>query len=370
MPWREAFATLLGPGLFSGITCGDWWRLLRENRFAIEPPYWGRAVVITLGSIPNTALGWLENALYGRRISRMNIEPPLFVLGAWRSGTTHLHNLLAQDDRFAFLNYYQALFPHTFLCTEKTNAKLAHFLMPKKRVQDNMAMGAGEPQEDELALCALTGRSFLFSEAFPRNAAAYDRFLTMRAASADELATWKTALTWLVRKLAFRYGRPLVLKSPAHTSRIRLLLELFPDAKFLHIHRHPYAVLQSAMHTVLKVAPWWALQRNDFSHLDDRTIRQYQEIYDAFFEERNLISQGHFHELSFADLEGDPIGQMRQAYEALDLPAFSHVEPALGRYMNSIAGYKKNTFSDLSPEFRAKAATACRRCFEKWGYSA
>jgi hypothetical protein len=120
----------------------------------------------------------------------------------------------------------------------------------------------------------------------------------------------------------------------------------------------------------LKVTPWWALQSNDFRDLDNRTIRQYQEIYDAFFEERNLIPEGHFHELSFAVLERDPIGQLRRAYDALDLPAFSHVAPALGRYLNSIAGYKKNTFSDLSPEFQAKAAIACRRCFEEWGYSA
>jgi hypothetical protein len=369
MSWRETIATHLGPGIFIGITAGDWWRQLRQNRFAVEPPYWGRAAVITVGSLPNTALRWCENALYGRRIRQTKIDPPLFILGAWRSGTTHLHNLLAQDDRFAYPNYYQALYPHIFLCTQKTSAKLVGLVMPKKRPQDNMPMGVREPQEDELALCTLTGHSFLLSEAWPRNAATYDRFLTLRSASSKELAEWKSALTWFVRKLTFHYGRPLVLKSPAHTSRIKLLLELFPEAKFVHIHRHPYAVLQSARHTVLKVTPWWTLQRNDFSDLDDKIIRQYQELYDAFFEQRGLIPEGHLHELSFDELERDPIGQLRQVYEALDLPPFDHVEPALRRYLNRIAGYKKNTFSELPPAFQASAATACRRCFEEWGYS-
>ena len=160
-----------------------------------------------------------------------------------------------------------------------------------------------------------------------------------------------------------------MLKSPAHTSRIKLLLELFPEAKFVHIHRHPYAVLQSARHTVLKVSPWWTLQRNDHRELDDRVIRQYQEIYDAFFEERGLIAKGHFHELSFEELERDPIGRLRQAYEALDLPPFDHVEPALRRYLTGIADYKKNTFSELPPDLRARAARAWRRCFEEWRYS-
>src|SRR5207244_7988419 len=80
----------------------------------------------------------------------------------------------------------------------------------------------------------------------------------------------------------FLYGQPLVLKSSGHTCRIRLLLELFPDAKFVHIHRNPYAVFQSTRRTVLKVSPWSVLQRPDHSDLDDRTIRQYKEVYDVF----------------------------------------------------------------------------------------
>jgi hypothetical protein len=368
MAWREAFASHLGPGVFAGMTFGDWWRILRQNGFEVDPPFWGRAALITLGSFPNTLLRRLENAIYSRQIVRTKVEPPLFVLGAWRSGTTHLHNLFAQDDRFTFLNYFQALYPHSFLCTERTNAKAAHFLMPKKRVQDNMPMGVREPQEDELALCAIAGFSFLFSNAWPRNAAAYDRFLTMKDASDAEIGKWKASLMWLVRKLSFRYGRPLVLKSPAHTARIRLLLELFPEAKFDHIHRHPYAVVPSARHTVIKVTPWWALQRNDFKDLDDRTVGQYREIYDAYFEQRHLIPKGHLHELSFESLEQDPLGQLRAAYEALDLPSFSHAEPALRRYLTNIAGYKKNSLPDLSPEFKAKVASACRRCFEEWNY--
>jgi omega-hydroxy-beta-dihydromenaquinone-9 sulfotransferase len=368
MAWRESFASHLGPGVYAGVTFGDWWRILRQNRFQVDPPFWGRAALITLGSVPNTLLRRLENAIYSRRIERTTIEPPLFVLGAWRSGTTHLHNLFAQDNRFAFLNYFQALFPHSFLCTERANAKAAHFLMPKRRVQDNMAMGIGEPTEDEVALCAVAGFSFLFSNAWPRNAAAYDRFLTLKAASQAEIETWKSSLAWLVRKLSFLYGRPLVLKSPAHTARIRLLLELFPQAKFVHIHRHPYAVVPSARHTVIKVTPWWALQRNDFADLDDRTLRQYREIYDAYFEQRDLIPKGRLHELSFEALERDPLGQLRSAYEALDLPAFSQAEPALRRYLASIVDYKKNSLPELSPEFKAKVATTCHRCFEEWNY--
>src|SRR5262245_7566479 len=38
MAWRERFLQTVGPGIFAGITSGDWLSLLRENRFAIDPP--------------------------------------------------------------------------------------------------------------------------------------------------------------------------------------------------------------------------------------------------------------------------------------------------------------------------------------------
>ena len=77
----------------------------------------------------------------------------------------------------------------------------------------------------------------------PRQAKRYDKYLTFREASLDEIARWQSALKWFVQKLAYSKGnRPLVLKSPAHTGRVRLLLEAFPEARFIHIHRNPYDV--------------------------------------------------------------------------------------------------------------------------------
>jgi hypothetical protein len=175
-------------------------------------------------------------------------------------------------------------------------------------------------------------------------------------------------LQWFVRKLSFKYRRPLVLKSPGHTCRIRLLLDLFPDARFVHIHRNPYAVFQSSLHTVRKVTPWSALQRPDYSNLEDRTIRQYKEVYDAFFEERGLIPKGRLHELSFEELETDPVGQLRKLYERLNLADFERVEPVLRQYLCSLSGYKKNAFPELSAELKERIAREWRRCFDEWNY--
>src|SRR5215472_18095060 len=141
MSWREAFLVRFSAGAIPGITLGRWLRVLRENHFAVDRPYWGRAVAITLASIPNTLLAVWENWFYGRKVRNTRVAPPLFILGIWRSGTTHLHNLLAQDDRFAYPTTYQVLYPHTFLTTEKRNARLLRAFLPEKRFQDSVKLG-------------------------------------------------------------------------------------------------------------------------------------------------------------------------------------------------------------------------------------
>ena len=369
MAWREEFLIRFGPGSFSGITLGLWWKVLRENRFAVDRPYWGRAALIALNCPTNTLLAACERLVHGRRARETKVEPPLFILGAWRSGTTLLHNLLAQDHRFAYPNNYQVFYPHTFLTTEAAHAQLVGAMFPKTRPQDNMTMGVREPQEDEFAIVALTGRGLPMGWSFPRATGFYDRYLTLRDLSPSELAEWKAALAGFVRKLAYKNGKPLVLKSPGHTGRIKRLLELFPDARFVHIHRNPYDVFQSTRHMIRKVAPWWALQRPEHGDLDDRVIRQYNEVYDAFFEERGLVPDGRFHELAFEALEADPVGQVQSLYEALALPDFQAARPALERYAASLANYKKNAYPPLPDDDRERVAREWRRGFEEWGYA-
>src|SRR5439155_13687857 len=118
MAWRDTFLRYFGPGLLGGITAGDWWRLLRDNHFAIAPSCLPRAMAISLQCLPNSVFRWYEHWRYGRQLNDVAVERPIFVLGHWRQGTTHLHNLMTVDQRFAFANNYQALFPHSFLSTE------------------------------------------------------------------------------------------------------------------------------------------------------------------------------------------------------------------------------------------------------------
>jgi hypothetical protein len=369
MAWREAFLRWFGPGMLGGITFGDWVRLLRDNRFDISPRRLLRAMAITGQSAQNSVMRWVEERRYGQLVADAEVLPPIFVLGHWRSGTTHLHNLLAVDERFAFPNNYQTFFPHALLSMESVQSRFIQWFLPARRPMDNVEWTMRSPQEDEFALCIMTFMSPCMGWFFPKRREHYDRYLTFRGVCEREVAQWQSALVAYLKRLSWKYKRPLVLKSPPHTGRIRRLLEIFPSAKFVHVHRDPYAVFASTRKTLTVNFAMHCLQRPPLEDLDEWIIRQYRAMHEAFFEERGLIPPGQYHEVCFEELEADPVGQMRRLYEALGLPAFSVARPALERYVNGIRGYKKNEFPELPVALRRRIADAWRLCFEQWGYA-
>ncbi len=365
--WRETFLLRIASGQFAGIATGDWLSLLRDNRYAVDRPYLLRAALVTLNSLGNSVLRRYENAVYGPRVRKTEVRSPVFILGHWRSGTTHLHNLFAVDHRFAYPNLYQVVFPHTFLCSEPVGARLLALLVPKRRLGDDMAQHLAMAAEDEFALCAATLRSPYLSWSFPRRAEHYDRYLTLRSVPQSEVAEWKEGLKFFLQKLTWKHRRPLVLKSPPHTCRIRLLLELFPDARFVHVHRNPYVVFLSTRRRRDTVAEYFRLQR-PAAATDETLIRRYSEMYDQFFAERPLIPASRYHETAFEDLERDPVGQLREIYAKLGLPDFSEVETPVREYVASLSGYRTKEYPELPRALRSRIGSAWRRSFEEWGY--
>lgn len=369
MSWRERFLIQCGPGVLAGITHGDWLTLLRENRFSVDPAYLPRAAAISLAAAMNSVSRWHEEYRYGAKWKDLQVLPPLFVLGHWRSGTTHLHYLLGLDNRFAFPNFYQVHYPHTFLSTERLLSGMMAFFMPRHRPYDNMRLALNVPDEDEFAMCVLGFMTPYLTGVFPRRAEHYDQFLTFRNAPSSAVEQWKSSLRIFLQKLTLKYDKPLVVKSPTHTGRIKLLLDMFPDARFVHIHRDPYTVFQSLVHTHATALPFARLQDTRSVDWTERIIRQYKELYDAYFEQRELIPDGRFHELRFEELERDPVGEMRKLYTSVGLPKFENVELTLRTYLDSLSHYRKNVFPELAPDVRRHVASEWGRCFEEWGYS-
>jgi hypothetical protein len=127
-------------------------------------------------------------------------------------------------------------------------------------------------------------------------------------------------------------------------------------------------VFQSCRH-YFDTATWYTyLQRPQLDGMDQRIIRRYVELYNAFFEDKGLIPSGQFHEVRFEDLESEPVSELRRLYDTLSLPGFHEFEPRLHAYVDSLAGYQKNEFPNLASRLRREVAEHWKRSFDEWGY--
>ena len=368
----ESARVLLFKSLFTnlcGVTAGDWFTILRRHGLSIAPSVWPRAAVVSVGSVLNSWYKWREDRAFAEQVASTAIRPPVFILGHWRSGTTLLHNLLALDDRFAFPNLYEVFFPHTFLGTEDHRNGLVAPLVPQTRIFDNVAQGFDLPNEDEFATAAMSLCSPYMSWAFPKASEEYERFLTFRDVPESDRLRFETSLVTFLKKLTLRYQRPLLLKSPPHTGRLAMLARMFPDAKFVHVHRDPFTVYQSTLHLNRVFTGCLQFQKSDPNDLEDGVLRRYRLMHDAYFDERDSIPEGRLHELAFEHLEIDPVRQVRLIYERLNLPDFDELQPKLEDYVESLSSYRKNRYTELDRESKARVRESWSRSFETWGYS-
>ena len=157
----------------------------------------------------------------------------------------------------------------------------------------------------------------------------------------------------------FRHRKTVVLKNPNHSFRIKVLLDIFPEAKFIHIVRDPYVVYPSSIHLVKSLSRVHSLQRPTFEGLDERVLATYVDLYRKVDEGRELVDPARFYELRYEDLIADPEGQLRRLYEHLRLGCFEQYRPRLRQYLADHADYETNSY-DLTAE-------QCKIVTERWG---
>src|SRR5690554_5831743 len=89
------------PRFWHGMRVRPYWRLMASNRFRVHPFRIPMAVLVAGCTLVNSSLARVQQLVYGRRLRDVQLsEPPIFILGHWRSGTTYLHELLSLDESF------------------------------------------------------------------------------------------------------------------------------------------------------------------------------------------------------------------------------------------------------------------------------
>jgi hypothetical protein len=357
------------PRIWEGCHFTAWMRLLSHNRFAVGWRCLYIAVIVTFVSCFHSFLHLLQTIVYGRRIARTTIrQAPIFIIGHWRTGTTFLHELLILDPRHSYPNTYQCLVPNHFLLTERLFTRWLWFLMPSRRPMDNMAAGWTHPQEDEFALCMLGQPSPYLTIAFPNRPPQYSEYLGLEGLSLRARERWKKAFFRFLQCLTLKDPRCLILKSPPHSCRIRVLLELFPEARFVHIVRDPYVVFPSTVNLWKALYETHGLQKPTFQGLEEYVFSTFPRIYEGVQKGRSLVAPSRFYELRYEDLVRDPVGEMRKLYDHLGLGGFDAYIPRLEAYLSTVTGYQRNRYQQLAPEIQEKISRRWGDVIRKYGY--
>ena len=99
-------------------------------------------------------------------------------------------------------------------------------------------------------------------------------------------------------------------------------------------------------------------------HVLDTFVR----MYSRFEQDRDLIPPGNLVDVHYESLVADPVGQLRQIYESLDLGGFATVEPAISQYARQMRGYRRNQHT-LAPEQTERVRQRWAPYFERYGYA-
>jgi hypothetical protein len=332
-----------------------WFSLLKRNR--VDRKYWHKAFFISLITLLVYPLQWIQEWLYRRKFRQVDFEknPPIFVLGHWRSGTTHLHYILHQDPQFGTLSNYQA-FLFTVAQLSKTWLKwMLSPLMPSTRPQDNTSIDMNKPAEEEQPFCTISTRTGMHSWHFPKNSTYFKKYNLFEGITPKEKKLWQRDYLHCLRNIAvFNNEKRLVLKNPHNTSRVKELLELFPNAKFIFIHRDPIDVFLSTRHLYKKMVSTQYLQPASQEEVDAMIFDYYKKIVRKYLNERHLIPEGNLIELSYHQLKEQPEQEVEKIYRELGLPNYTQAKPHITRYLQSTKKYKANSYKPIDENLRRK----------------
>jgi hypothetical protein len=351
-----------------GISLHNWIILLFKVRFNIYIGFLPKALFLTGMIVFNTPFHLYEYFIYSSKIKRVKLKSPVFVLGHPRSGTTYLNNILSKDPVFSFSSTYDVLTPHVFLTLGKGFKNMLKKALPSTRPQDNVKMTIDSPKEEEFAMANMSQASYIHGFFFPKR--------IMKIFNESVLFTegnysnhWKKKYDYFLKKLAFKYNNnQLLLKSPANTARIKEIVELYPDAKFIHIYRNPYDVYRSTERLYEKILPITSFQKVDNPKMEKYIIEAYSKMYQKYFKDRKDIPSNQLFEVSYETFVKEPLATIEKAYTHLGLRSFKEAEELFLREVKDVVSYQKNKYTSIPKSIKEKINVDWKFAFDEFEY--
>lgn len=354
-----------------GADPGTLVRLAAANRLPLS--MWPRLAAFFGAALARAPLSLAERAWTAMQADPLNdMQSPVFILGHWRSGTTHLFNLMSRDPRFAWPDPIATGLPWDFLLLGRALRPLLKRALPESRLIDNVEVNPDSPQEDEIALASMQGLSYYHALYFPDKLAGHferGAFPDDNRVAPDALKRRARRLRHYCRKLLLNMpGDILLVKNPIYTGQVAWLRSLWPNARFVHIHRNPYVVFDSTCNFYRKLLPAYALQPFDAEAAEPVILDAYPRMLERLYADTADLPEDRFIEIAYAELDEQPMACLKSVYTQLGLGDFERQAPRFEAYLEGIRGYEKNPHR-LTAENLDKVDAAWGPWLKRWGYS-
>jgi hypothetical protein len=266
------------------------------------------------------------------------IRAPIVVLGLPRTGTSHLHGLLAQDPRLRSLPYWESLEPIPEPGRRSTVARLdprrrrceqvlrfQHWVMPLFPAMHEMTADACH---EEIQLLAVDFSTMLF-EASYRIPSYRDWY-----AASDQTEAYRTLRVLLQALQWLRGPKRWVLKSPQHLEQLGPLLRVFPDARIVQTHRDPVRVTAS-----MCTMATYGLRMNS-AHIDPVASGHYwaarvERMLRKSVDDRRLVPAAQILDVRFDEFMADELGTVERVYAFAGQPFDDTARRATAAYLDA-----------------------------------
>jgi hypothetical protein len=270
-------------------------------------------------------------------IDDVRIEAPIIVCGLPRTGTTHLHNLMAADPALRSLPYWESLEPvlpddqrpapgepdprlaRTEAALDFINSAMPYFKRMHEMTVDHV--------HEEIQLLAIDFSTMLF-ETTAAMPSWRDYYLAHdQTPHYEYLRTVLKVLQWL------RGGERWVLKSPQHIEQFPALRATFPDATFVLTHRDPVSVTTSVA-TMITYTARLSHERVDPHFIGgywaDRIVRMLRSCAD----ERDVLPAGQSIDVHFDEFMADDVAMVERIYDLAGQPMTDGARAAMRAFMD------------------------------------
>jgi hypothetical protein len=267
------------------------------------------------------------------------IVAPIVICGLPRTGTTHLHNLMAADPSLRSLPYWESLEP---VLADAEAAETTAKGLPDPR-QERTAVALSfldvampyfnrmhemtvEHVHEEIQLLAIDVSSMLFETIAPMPLWRDDYLAHDQRPHYAYLVSCLQALQWL------RGGTRWVLKSPQHLEQFGPLADTFPDATFVVTHRDPVSVTTS-MVTMLAYTARLTRDRVDVEGIGLYWADRLERMLRRCAEDRALLPPDQTIDVHFDAFMADDLAMVGRIYELADQPFDDRARGAMTGFM-------------------------------------